>query len=199
MSYAFKDGDKDAVERKEYMPFGVNTVTLLGATPGQTDAGKDYIELTVKNADGVEDNARVWFVGGASKYSFQTLQGIVVHSAKTPADKEKARMATEKCQSSDELADLLNSKSVGGELWLTKYYDPTRTYTNQSGEPKRSINTNVYAYEPKLKPELMPQEEAPVDNSVHGAAQFANDSAAKAMGGTPATGEAAANIPSEWN
>jgi hypothetical protein len=167
MSYNFTDEDKQAEERKDYLPFGVNTVEIVGATAGETEAGKDYIEVTVKTGD-IEDNARVWFTGGAAKYSFQTIQQIVVHSAKTSADKEKARMEAEKCVNTDDMANLLNSKCVGAECWVTKYYDPTRTYTSQGGETKKSINTNLYGYEPKLKPELMPQEQtkdeiAPVD------------------------------------
>lgn len=175
MAYKFNEDDKVAQERKEYMPFGVNVVKLLGATAAETDAGKDYIELTVENADGIEDSARVWFVGGASKYSFQTIQTIVVHAAKE-GDKEKARQAVEACKDTDELAELLNKKCVNAELWLTKYYDQTRTYTNQNGETKKSVNTNIYGYEPKLKPELMPQLDtvAPVNDS------------------------SAVNIPTEW-
>lgn len=193
MAYKFQAGDKEVTEHKDYMPFGVNTVKLVGAVSSQTEAGKDYIELTVENADGIEDNARVWFTGKASPYSYQTIQQIIVHSAKTDSAKEKARQAVEACQDSDELANLLNAKCEGAELWVTKYYDPTRTYENANGEVKRSINTNVYGYEPKLKPELMPKDE-PVDNSVHGAAQFANNAAtqAKASGDTVA-------IPAEWN
>lgn len=157
MAYKFNDEDKTAEERRDYLPFGVNRVKILGSTAGVTEAGKDYIEVTVESDEGIEDNARVWFTGGAAKYSFQTIQQIVVHSAKTDADKEKARMAVEKCADNDELSDLINSKCEGAECWVTKYYDPTRTYSNSAGEIKKSINTNLYGYEPKLKPELMPQ------------------------------------------
>lgn len=157
MAYNFNDEDKTAEERKDYLPFGVNVCKLVGATAGQTEAGKDYIEVTV-NSNGIEDNARVWFTGGAAKYSFQTIQQIVVHSAKTDGAKEQARQAADKCKDTDELANLLNSKCVGAECWVTKYYDPSRTYENSSGETKKSINTNLYGYAPKLKPELMPVE-----------------------------------------
>lgn len=179
MSYKITSEDREVTEHREYLPFGVNTVKLVGATAGETEAGKDYIELTVE-ADGIEDNARVWFTGGASKYSFQTIQQIVVHSAKTDSAKEQARLAVEKCVDTDEMANLLNSKCVGGELWVTKYYDPSRTYTNANGETKKSVNTNVYGYEPKLKPELMP-EAKPVD-TVH-----------------PVDDSSSASIPSEWS
>jgi hypothetical protein len=87
----------------------------------------------------------------------------VVHSAKTDADKEKARMAVENCKDTDDLSNLINDKCVGAECWVTKYYDPTRTYSNNAGEVKKSINTNLYGYEPKLKPELMPQTDTVVE------------------------------------
>jgi hypothetical protein len=184
MAHKFSDEDKTAEERKDYLPFGVNTVKLVGATAGETESGKDYIEVTVATDDGIEDNARVWFTGGASKYSFQTIQQIVVHSAKTDSAKEKARMEVEKCVDTDEMTNLLNSKCVGAECWVTKYYDPTRTYVNQSGETKKSINTNLYGYEPKLKPELMPVEQPkdtihPVDGEI--------------------TDDGKINIPGQWN
>jgi hypothetical protein len=172
MAYKFTSEDKVDVERKEYLPFGVNDVKLVGATAGETESSKDFIELTVANADGVEDNARVWFTGGASPYSFQTIKQIVVHSAKTDADKEKARMAIENTVDTDEMVDLLNKRCVGGQLWVTKYLDPTRTYSNSAGEVKQSINTSIYGYEPKLKPELMPTEtsgNAAVDSAFPGA------------------------------
>lgn len=186
MAYKFGDTDKEEVAFAEKMPFGVNVVKLVGATAGETEAGKEYIELTVANEDGVEDSGRVWFVGGASKFSFNTLRQIIVHNAKTDAAKEKARLEVEKCADSDALANLLNAKCVGGELWLTKYYDPERTYTGQDGQQRRSINKNLYGYEPKLKPELMP--EADQDKEQLNALE----------GAEPATGDAATNVPAEW-
>jgi hypothetical protein len=181
MAYKFNDEDKTAPERTDYLPFGVNTVEIVGATAGETDAGKDYIEVTVKLGD-IEDNARLWFTGGASKYSFQTLQQIVVHSAKTDADKEKARMAAEKCVDTDDMANLLNSKCVGAECWVTKYYDPTRTYSNANGDLKKSINTNLYGYKPNEKPELMP---APADEIIPVEGNITDDGKI--------------NIPGQWN
>lgn len=189
MAYKFQTGDKDVAERKEYLPFGINKARFVGATASETEAGKDYIEIAVATEAGIEDSARVWFVGKAAPYSFQTVQQIIVHSVKSDSDKEKARQAVEACNDSDELADLLNKKCVGAEVWVTKYYDPSRTYTNANGELKKSVNTNIYGYAPKLKPELMPQE---TDNTVAGAVKQANAVAAEALSGS-------ANIPSEWS
>lgn len=185
MAYKFSDDDKAATDDfKERIPFGVSEVTLVGATAGQTDDGKDFIELTVADKTGTEDNARVWFTGGASPYSFQTIRQIVVHTA-SEADKEKARMSVENCKDTDDLADLLNTKCLGKQLWFTKFYSPDRTYTNSQGETKRSIDNKVYGYLPKDRPELMPDGQEPLN-----AADFPGDE--------KPTGDAAANIPDGW-
>jgi hypothetical protein len=65
----------------------------------------------------------------------------------------------------DELAQLMTEKCGGGELWFTKYYDAERTYQNTGGQTRRSINTNILGYEPKLKPELMPSKNDPLANT----------------------------------
>lgn len=155
MAHNFNDEDKQVREFKESMPFGVNKVQLTGAIAETSDNGKDYIEVGVVNADGVEDSARCYFVGGASNISFNTLRDIVVHQGKDEEEKAKLRDRVDAVKNSDELAEIVN-EFIGGELWLTKYYDPSRTYTTKNGT-FRSINKNVLGYEPKLKPELMPQ------------------------------------------
>lgn len=156
MSYNFSTEDKEANEFSPRIPFGISEVQLSGVTAGETEAGKDFIEVTVVDKDGTEDSARVWFVGGAAKYSFDTLRAIVVHTAKTDADKEKARAAVEACTNNEELASLMNTKCSGGQIWFTKYFNPTRTYSSTSGVTLRSVDKSVLGYEPKLKAELMP-------------------------------------------
>lgn len=177
MAYEFNDEDKAATDDfQERIAFGVSEVTLVGAVSGQTEAGKDYLELTVADKSGTEDSARVWFTGGASPYSFQTIRQIVVHTAKSDEDKEKARMAVENTKDTDELADLLNSKCEGKQLWFTKFYSPDRTYQNNNGETKRSIDNRVYGYLPKDRPELMPSDTDAVQSTFPGATAEAADS-----------------------
>lgn len=169
MAYNFSDEDKAATsDFQDRIPFGVHEVQFVGASAGETEANKDYIDVTVADASGVEERVRVWFTGGASPYSFQTLRQIAVHTAKTDDAKEKARMAVENTKNTDELANLLNKNCVGGSLWFTKYYDPSRTY-DSNGQTRRSINTNVYGYEPKPKPELMPSDAENVQKTFPGA------------------------------
>lgn len=192
MSYVFEDEDKVANEFNERIPFGISEVQFVGATAGETEAGKDFIEVTVTDKDGLEDSARVWFVGGAAKFSFDTLRQIAVHIAKDDKAKEKARMAVENVKDNDELAELLNKNCIGGHLWFTKYFDPSRTYQGSDGVTRRSINNSVLGYEPKLKPELMPDTSGgrPVSSGVEDVFP----------GAEIATGDAAAKVPkkSDW-
>lgn len=184
MSYNFGDKDKEVREFSESMPFGINVVQLMQVEAVTAENGKDYIELTVTSKDGIEDTARCYFVGGAVNISFNTLRQIAVHIAKDEEEKQAARDAVDATNNTEELAAYLNEKCIGGELWFTKYYDATRTYTTENGT-FRSINKNVVGYEPKLKPELMPQK-APAG----GDANF--------PGSEAATGDAAANVPKDW-
>ena len=184
MSYNFTDEDRETAnqDRTERMPFGINVVKLVGATANENKDGKEFLEVTVANAAGLEDTAKFWFTGGASPYSLQKVQQIVVHSAKTDSAKEQAREAVQAIKDLDALASMLNSKCVGAEAWLTKYYDPSRTYQNQNGDTKRSINTELTGYEPVLKPELMP---APADEIIPVEGNITDDGKI--------------NIPGQWN
>lgn len=184
MSYDFGDKDKEVREFSESMPFGISIVQIM-QVEAVTDAnGKDYIEITVTNKDGIEDTARNYFTGGAVNISFNALRQIAVHVAKDEEEKQAARDAVDATNNTEELAAYLNEKAIGGEVWFTKYYDAARTYTTENGTFK-SINKNVLGYEPKLKTELMPQK-APAG----GNEQF--------PGAQPATGDAAANVPKDW-
>lgn len=178
MAFDFKDEDKEVREFKESMSFGLHKVQLVGATAGETEAGKDFIELTIVNVDGVEDAARCWFTGGATNISFNTLRDIAVHVSKDEEEKQAARDAVDAMSNSEELADYLNEKCAGGELWFTKYYDAERTYQDRDGNVRRSVNKNVYGYEPKLKPELMPSNDKDTLNKVFPGAETLKDDAA---------------------
>lgn len=181
MAHDFSAEDKEVQEYSDRIEFGVHTVQALGFGAGATEDGKEYIEVGVVTKDGVEDKARVWFTGGAAKISFNVLRQIAVHNAKDEDQKAKARDAVDGVKNTDELADLMNKNVMGGELWLTKYYDATRTYENAQGQKRRSINTNIYGYQPKLKPELMPKDADGITNldrvkdAMPGATEVDND------------------------
>lgn len=157
MAHEFNSDEKEVKEFSDRIGFGVHTVQLVGGEAGTDANGKDYIDVAVVSEDGIEETVRMWFTGGASNISFNTLRQILVHSVADEANKATVRDTVDAVKNTDELAELLN-KATGGELWMTKYYDPTRTYTNAQGQTRRSINANIYGYQPKLKPELMPQD-----------------------------------------
>lgn len=149
---------------KSYLDFGVHEVQIMLVGSGQTDSGTDYVEFTVVGPNEEEERARLWLTDKSEKYTFATLKGIYTHCA--PEDKKEAAQAElEACKDYDEVVELFNKRCIGKKIWLTKYPDPNRTYTNQAGEVKQSINTNIYGYEPKPKPELLPRKDQVADVS----------------------------------
>jgi hypothetical protein len=138
-----------------WLGFGVHKVQIGMIELGETDAGKEYVEITVLGPNEEEDTARVWFTSDkAANYSFNVLRQIYVHNAPEEA-KDKARDTMDAVASTEELVKVLNEKLIGAECWFTKYPDPTRTYQAADGSVKHSINKNVYGYEPKPHPELL--------------------------------------------
>jgi hypothetical protein len=187
MAHEFNSEDKEVKEFSERIGFGVNKVQATGFEAGTTDDGKDYIDTGVVTEDGIEETVRSWFTGGASNISFNTFRQIAVHNAKTEEAKAAAREAVDAVKDTDELAALLNTNVSGGELWLTKYLDPKRTYQNSAGQTRPSINTNIMGYEPKLKPELMPKTNtrvADVQAAIPGSQEVPFNSAGDAPGST---------------
>lgn len=156
MAHQFNDDEKEVREFSESIPFGITVVQVTGAIADVNQNDKEFIEVGVITEDGIEDSVRFWFTGGASNISFNNLRQIAVHCADTDELKEKARQAVDKVADSQELADVISDICNGKKVWFTKYYDPSRTYETENGT-FRSINKNVVGYEPKLKPELMPQ------------------------------------------
>ena len=157
MAHEFSTEDKEIKEFSERIDFGVHKVQLVGGEAGTTSDGKDYIDVAIVSKDGIEETVRMWFVGGASNISFNTIRQILVHSVESEENKATVRDAVDAVKDTEQLAGLL-ARAQGGELWLTKYLDPKRTYQNAQGQTRPSINTNIYGYEPKLKPELMPKD-----------------------------------------
>lgn len=190
MSYSLSKEDKEIKEFSESLPFGVTKVQFTGAIADETEAGKDFIEVGVVNKEGVEDSARCWFVGGAANISFNTLHAIAVHQGKDEKAKQEIRDRMDNCETTDDIVEVLNDVcGNGGELWFTKYYDPKRTYERE-GRTYKSVNKNVLGYEPKEKPELMPNKESADDRDERTAAEKTFPGATKADG---------ADIPDNWS
>lgn len=161
MAHTFGDNEKEVKEYSERLPFGINVVQIVGAQGGNTEedgSGKEYISVdVVEPQSGIEDSVRFWLhTEQSANISFNTIRQILVHKAKTEEDKQKIRDAVDSVQNSDQLVQMLEA-AKGGEAWYTKYYDKERTYTDNQGRERRSVNTNLLGYEPKLKVELMPK------------------------------------------
>lgn len=198
MAYKFNEEDKAVTEFKESIPFGVHKVKITGVIPDVTDAGKDFIEVGVITDDGLETSVRCWFTGGASNISFNTLRQIAVHNAKDEEGRDKRADAIDSVKDTDELGILLNDMLMGGECWISKFYDPTRTYQAKDGSTRKSVNTNIYGYEPKLKPNLMPRptvDEVFPGNEQLKAEDFPADEVPFPSAGD---GKKAEGIPNKW-
>lgn len=175
-----------------WFDFGVHKVQMiLFENGGLEDGQSEYVEVSVGDPEDGEktDTVRLYFTEKAANYSFNTFRQIAVHNAGSDKGKDAARDAIDAVQDTTELVELLNDKLIGKECWFTKYYDPKRTYESQSGEVKKSVNKNIYGYEPKLKPELMP-DQAGVADSDKVTDAFPDSEKVK--------GDAAGNIPKGW-
>jgi hypothetical protein len=152
------DENKTVIEfNDKYFGYGVHSVKISDVTLGEA-GDKEYIEVTVVDPEDLEitDSARVWFTSDkAVNYSFNVLRQIFVHCA-PEAKKDEAREMFNKIGDTDTLAQIME-KCIGRQIWFTKYIDPERTYTDQQGNVRPSVNKNVMGYEPKLKPELLPK------------------------------------------
>lgn len=188
MSFKLNDEDKEVREFQESLPFGVSVVQVTGALAGQNDNGKDYIEVGVVNEAGIEDAVKLWFTGGASNISFNTLRAVAVHCAGDDEKaKEDARQKVDAVADGDELAQIISEICTGKKIWYSKYYDAKgRTFTNEHGTFK-SVNRNIHAYEPKARPDLMPK---PADEN--------GDAVTDAFPGAEnITNEAASTVPKD--
>jgi hypothetical protein len=168
--------------------FGVHEVTIGEVTEGQTDSGTDFIEFTLLGDNEEEDTARVWLTEKSEKYSFRTLKDIYVHCA-PEAKKQAARESFDAAEDSTAVVELLQN-CIGKKCWFTKYPDPKRTYEASDGTIKKSINKNIYGYAPKLREDLMPQQDKVVDVDVDKPITAAD------LGGEDASGDA--GIPEKW-
>lgn len=192
----FTDETKeDKFNDGKWFDYGVHKVQLGLFELGGTDEGeKEYIEITVMDPEDGDrtDTARVWFTSeAAANYSFSVLRQIYVHNA--PKDKKDAARDTfDAIPDTEKLVELLNEKLIGKEAWFSKYPSPTRTYLAADGTTKKSIDKNVYGYEPKPKPELLPKEDEVAEVDVDKPITAAD------LGGEEVTGDAAKNIPKDW-
>lgn len=149
-----KFSDEHKVEGGKYFDIGVHKVKIMLVEFAHTEdkEPREYVEFTVvdENNEDLEAKARLWFTTDkAIKYTFGIIRGIFTHNA--PEDKKQAiREKVDAVKDTDEL-DKLCQLLIGKEAWLEVSEDPTRTYTNEAGETKPSINRNITGYAPTPK------------------------------------------------
>lgn len=150
----FNDSHKQEVNAR--LPFGVSKVKIIGFNLDKTQNGSEFLEIGFVDGAGAEDKARLYFTDKSARFSLSTLRGILVHNV-SEANKEKARAAIDAVPNTQKLVDLLTTKLIDKEMWVTKYLDPNRTYEKE-GQIFQSININVFPYEPTLNQSLMPKD-----------------------------------------
>lgn len=186
MAYKFDDEVKAVKEFNDstWLGFGVHKVKIGAIEHGLTENDKEYVEFTVLGENEEEDTARVWFTSQkAANYSFNICRSIYVHNA--PKDKkDAARDQFDALEDAEAMVKLMNEKLIGGECWFTKYPSPDRTYQAADGSIRKSIDKNVYGYEPRLREDLLPVDEQ-------------KDELNKTFPGS--TADASVNIPDDWS
>lgn len=199
----FSEAEKEEMTFKDtFFKYGVHKVQVDGRAIERDDQDRAYMEIGVVDPDNsdITTTVRMWLhTEGARKFTFNTLRNIYVHNA--PEDqKEAARKTFDAIKDGTDLLVALD-KVIGGEAWIDVYPDPERTYQNAKGETKPSINTNIYGYEPKLKPELIPDTQKQVDPADFPEGD-ANDepfgSHEEEMAKKKKGGSASKTVPSKW-
>lgn len=151
-----KINDSHKVERNKYFDLGIHKVQIATVLQGFTEeeTPREYFDFTVvddlNSPDPTQTDVRLWFhTDKAIGYSFSIIRGIFTHNA--PEGKEEAiKKQLAKVTETDELIKLCE-KLVGKEAFLTVEEDDNRTYKNDAGEIKPSINRNITGYEPQPK------------------------------------------------
>ncbi len=163
----FSDEHKKEMSN-DYFEIGVHKVQIMLVNFDKTEDGKEYVEFTVTDPETQtkEGTARLWFTTDkAIGYTFNIIRGIFVHNS--PEDKKQAiREKVDSVKDTNEL-DKLCQLLIGKEAWYEISEDDTRTYQNDKGETKPSLNKNITGYEPTPKKVSAPAPEtnaAPVSD-----------------------------------
>lgn len=133
-----------------YFPVGIHKVQIMLFDFGVTEKDQEYVEITVVDPEDDERTAktRLWFTtDGAIKYTFNVIRTIFVHNAPEKS-KDAMRKKVDELKNTKELEKACD-KLIGKEAWLQVWEDPERTYIDNSGKERPSINRDITGYEPK--------------------------------------------------
>lgn len=161
--------DEDLAERGEnnYFTEGVHEVLIEKAERGKTDAGKEYVEFTVKGENDETDTARLWFTTEKScKYALSILAGIASHNKESDVEKQKVKDAFKAITDTDQVDDKFLKKFENDHAFFSVYKSDTRTYTNAAGEEKPSYDKNLTGYKPNPKKDLVADAKAELQKPI---------------------------------
>lgn len=129
---------------------GVHDVTVKSAKFDKNPNGKVFVEVEVADDSDRKGSAKLWFEGGATPYSLNTIRTIFVHNAETKEDKDKLREFFKAPKSLHVISEVL-PKLTGKQCWYSSQ-KTEETYEANDGSTKHRYENNVWAFEPTLKP-----------------------------------------------
>lgn len=127
---------------------GVHPVVIDTVERKVNANGTPYLEFTVISDEDpdITGTARLYMSERALPYSLRTLQGILVHNAKTDIDEEKIRAYFHSLDDTDKL-DL--KKYHAAKAWY-RVEKSGSVYIGTDNKEHDSYNRDIFSYEPKM-------------------------------------------------
>jgi len=150
-SVAFSE--EDVKEIGGFIREGIHSVTIEKVGFEKNANDKPYLNVEVKDENGNEGAAKIWFTGAAIPYSINTIRTIFVHNASNEEDKEKLRQFFKGLEGKSlyELSQFTD-KLVGKQAWYS-VRKTDETYEDKDGNTKSRYDRSIWGYEPTFKDE----------------------------------------------
>lgn len=154
MPINWEEVDK-AAERKPYFGHGIWEVTIDDVDLEENSNGKPLLRFTVKGDGGEETNrATMFLTEKAIPWTMASIQGILVHNAKTDAGKDKVRNYLRGLK---DASDLDLEKLLGATAWL-EVTQSDRQFTRDDGTTGYYDDFRLLHYKPKQSPDDLVKE-----------------------------------------
>lgn len=137
-------------ERKPYFQHGIWEVTIKDVDLDTNSNGNDFLRFTVEGENGEEtDRPTMFLTEKALPWTMASIQGILVHNAKTDLAKEKVRKYLRTVKTVD---DLDPTRLTGATAWL-EVKPSDREFTREDGSKGYYDDFRLTHYKPQQKPE----------------------------------------------
>lgn len=137
-------------ERKMGFGIGVYEVTIKDIDLEENANGKPYFKVTVAGENGEEtDRIKMYLTEKAVPWTMATIQGIMVHNAKSDLAKDKVKKYLRTLEEAD---DLDPAKVVGAKAWL-KVTQTDQEFTRDDGTTGYYNDFQLTSYKPKQNAE----------------------------------------------